>query len=156
MATYKKSVIVDGSWVKSGDLKTGVRAKIVSETTPTPSQFQNKDGSVKNQDVCQVKFEGFNETYKMALNRATINGLVDAFGEDAKDWMNKVLLVETEKMRVAGRAVIAVYLIAEGYHRADDANGYAVIVKNSVDPRDYEDQPSGHVEQQDASKDVPF
>lgn len=150
--------MIDGSWVKAADLKTGMRAKIVSETNPVPSQFQNKDGSVKNQDVCQIKFEGFNEVSKIALNRATINGLIDAFGEDSKDWMNKVLAVETEKMRVAGRAVIAVYLIAEGYHREDDANGYAVIVKNGIDPRNYEDQPSGHVEQQDdpRTKDLSF
>src|SRR3990167_146952 len=135
-----------------------MRAKIISETNPMPSQFQNKDGTVKNQDVCKVKFEGFNQVFNVALNRATINGLVDSFGEDSKNWMNQVLAVETEKMRVAGRAVVALYLIPDGFKRIDDQNGYAMIVRNEVDPREMETQPSGHVEQQDDPRDknLPF
>jgi hypothetical protein len=63
------------------------------------------------------------------LNRATINGLVDAFGEDSKLWQKQTLKVETEKMRVAGKAVVALYLIPKGYKKIDDTNGYAMIVK---------------------------
>ena|SRR3990167_7471408 len=132
MATYKKSVQVFGSWVKAADLKSGMRAKIVSETNPEPSQFQNKDGSVKSQDVCKVKFDGFDEAFKVALNRATINGLVEAWGEDSADWQNKVLTVETEKMRVGGKAVVALYLIPAGFERIDDENGYAIIVPQGL------------------------
>ena len=43
-------------------------------------------------------------------------------------WQGHSLTVETEKMRVAGKAVIALYLIPEGYKRIDDDNGYAIIV----------------------------
>jgi len=145
---YQKTVSFSGDWVKSADLKTGMKAVIISETNPMPSQFQNKDGSVKNQDVCKVKFNGFQTHYNVALNRATINGLVDAFGEDSKDWINKNLTVETEKMRVAGRAVTALYLIPDGFHRVDDENGYAVITRledNQPQSRN-EDEDSGHVD----------
>ncbi|MGH7249579.1 MAG: hypothetical protein ACREGC_01260, partial [Minisyncoccia bacterium] len=59
-------------------------------------------------------------------------GLVEAFGEDSANWQNHVLSMETEKVRVAGKSVTALYLIAEGYERADDANGYAIIVKKGM------------------------
>jgi hypothetical protein len=35
-------------------------------------------------------------------------------------------------MRVAGKAVVALYLIPENYERVDDENGYAVIVKKGT------------------------
>ena len=125
---YQKQVSFSGSWVKANEL-TSAKAKIVSETIPQESQFQDKNGNVKNQDVAKVRFEGTDEPLNVSLNRATINGLIDAYGEDSVNWMNKTLTVETEKMRVAGKAVTALYLIPEGYKRVDDENGYAVIVK---------------------------
>ena len=129
MATYKKNISLSGKWVKAQELVNVKKAKIVSETTPQPSQFLNKDGSIKNQDVCRVQFEGMSEPLNVSLNRATINGLVDAFGEDSRDWQGKYLSVETEKVRVAGKSVTALYLIPEGYEKVDDDNGYAMIIK---------------------------
>jgi len=145
---YTKQVSVGGDWVKKGDLKSGMKAVIVSETLPVPSQWEDKKGNLKNQDVCKVKFDGFETAYNVALNRATINGLVDAHGEDSKDWMNKPLSVEVEKQRVSGRAVIALYLIPQGFHREDDQDGYAIIVRDE-DHRPQsrsEDEDSGHVD----------
>ena len=90
---------------------------------------RNKDGSFKTQDVCKVQFEGMGEALNVSLNRATINGLVDAYGEDSKGWMGHYLTVEIEKMRVAGKAVTALYLIPAGYEKIDDSEGYTKIVK---------------------------
>jgi hypothetical protein len=118
-----------------------------------PSQFKNKDGSDKVQDVCKVLFQGDSEPLNVSLNRATINGLVDAFGEESADWQNKTLNVETEKVRVAGKSVTALYLIPEGYVKTDDANGYAVIVKS--DQQETIAKPSGAEIQIDDS-DIPF
>jgi len=118
-----------GAWVRSEELLNGSSAKIVSETQPQPSSFTNKDGSPKTQDVCKVKFESADESVNVSLNRATISGLVDAFGEESGDWQGKLLKVETEKMRVAGKAVTALYLIPSGYERVDNEDGYATIVK---------------------------
>lgn len=129
MANYKEKRGVSGKWAKASELTRVKRAKIVSETNPVPSTFTNRDGSVKTQDVCKVQFEGVNEALNVSLNQATINGLVNAFGEDSKNWQGHYLSVETEKMRVAGKAVTALYLIPEGYNRIDDENGYAMIVK---------------------------
>ena len=148
--------MVSGKWAKASELKTGTRAKIVSETNPQPSSFTNKDGSVKEQDVCKIVFEDKpGEQFNVSLNRATMNGLIDAFGEDSKAWMNNYLTVETEKMRIAGKAVTALYLIPEGYKRIDDSLGYAVIV-NSKEEVDIQEQVQEFDEEQISVKDIPF
>lgn len=105
----------------------------MSETVPMQSQFKNeKTGEVKMQDVAKILFSGDTEEKKISLNRATINGLIDAFGDDSSLWQEQVLIAETEKVRVAGKAVTAVYLVPEGYERVDDENGYTVIVKKGT------------------------
>lgn len=150
MTKYQKQ-ITQGKWAKASELVGGMRAKIVSETNPSPSSFLNKDGSPKVQDVCKIQFEGLPEPMNVSLNRATINGLVDAFGEDSKVWMGHPLIVETEKMRVAGKAVVALYLIPEGFRRIDDENGYALIIRAGE-----QDEPEigGHIN--DVGENMPF
>jgi len=129
MKYAKKVSFAQGAWVKISEIESGTTAKIISEATPQPSQFLNKDGSPKSQEVAKVLFKGFSEPLNVSLNNATINGLIDCLGEDSKDWMNKELNVETEKVRVAGKAVVALYLIPENYEKTDDDSGYAVIRK---------------------------
>ena len=80
MAQYKKQTMVGGKWAKAAEIKA-TKAKIVSETSPQTSTFLNKDGSQKTQDVCKVQFQGIPEALNVSLNRATINGWVDAFGD---------------------------------------------------------------------------
>ncbi len=129
MSIYKKRSTTQGSWVKASDIESGTTAQIVSETNPEPSQFLDKNGNPKTQDVAKVLFKGFPESVKVALNCTTINGLVDAFGEDSKNWQHKDLIAETEKVRVAGKAVTALYLIPEGYEKVDNEEGFAEIRK---------------------------
>jgi hypothetical protein len=129
MASYKKEVSIGGKWAKGSELVNEKRAKIVSETEPMPSQFLNKDGSVKTQDVCKVRFENQPEPLNLSLNRATINALVEAYGEDSRLWIDKYLGVETERVKVAGKTAVALYLIPEGFERMDDENGYTIIVR---------------------------
>jgi len=129
---YTKSQAIAGAWVKGSEVVSGTHCKLMSETNPMPSQFLNKDGSVKMQDVAKIQISGDAEQKNISLNRATINGLVDAFGEDSAGWQGHVLTIETEKVRVAGKAVTAVYLVPEGYERVDDENGYTVILKKGT------------------------
>lgn len=124
---YQKTNTTTGAWAKGSELTDITKAEIVGETIPQPSQFTNKDGSPKTQDVCKVRFEGKEETLNLSLNKATINGLVSAFGEESKDWMNQPLKVETEKVRVAGVARVAIYLVPEGYEKIDNDEGFAEI-----------------------------
>lgn len=135
MSKYQKQTMVGGKWAKASELSGIKGAVIVSPTEPTTSgTFKNKDGSPKVQNVCKVRFDGQADPLNVSLNRATINALVDAFGEESADWMNKPLSVETEKTRVAGKSVTALYLIPEGYEKLDDEDGYAIIVKEGTDP----------------------
>ena len=107
------------------------------------SQFKDeKTGETKFQDVAKVLFSGDTETKNISINRASINGLVDAYGEESADWQNHVLSCETEKMRVGGRAVTAVYLVPENYERVDDEGGYTVIVKKGTQVGAPEELPS--------------
>ena len=129
MAKYQRTMMTSGAWLKAAELKSGTRAKIVSETKSQPSQFLNKDGSPKTQDVCKIQIEGAKEPMNVSLNRATINGLIDAFGDDSLKWQGNYLTVETERVRVAGKTVVALYLIPQGFKKADDQNGYAMIIK---------------------------
>jgi hypothetical protein len=62
---------------------------------------------------------------KVSLNQPTINGLVDAFGEDSKNWQGKELSVRIDK--APGKYYL--YLIPAGYKCVDDDKGYPVIVK---------------------------
>ena len=130
---YQKSSTTSGAWAKGSELAGITKAKIVSETIPQPSQFKDKNGNDKTQDVCKVRFEGKEEALNLSLNKATINGLVDAFGEDSKEWMNHPLTVETEKVRVAGVARVAIYLIPQGYEKVDNDQGFADIVKMGLE-----------------------
>jgi hypothetical protein len=125
-------MFVGGKWAKASEIKPGTKAKIVSETTPQPSTFLDKNGMPKTQDVCKVQFQGNTEALNVNLNRATINGLVDAFGEDSAAWMNKILTTDTERVKVGGKTVHALYLVPEGYEKVDDENGFTVIVKEGT------------------------
>ncbi len=125
---YEEPSGVSGKWAKASELGSVKKAKIVSEATRQPSQFKDEKGNAKTQDVARVVFEGNSEPLNVSLNRATIGGLIKAFGKDSKEWMNHHLSVETEKVRVGGKANIALYLIPAGFKKIDDENGYAVIV----------------------------
>lgn len=140
---YQKQQSIGGAWVKGLEVQSGSRCKLMSETQPMQSQFKNeKTGEVKMQDLAKILFSGDAEEKNISLNRATINGLIDAFGDDSALWQGQVLTCETEKVRVAGKAVTAVYLVADGYERVDDENGYTVIVKSGTKVGAPEELPS--------------
>lgn len=147
-----------GAWIKGSDLTGITKAKIVNEAEPQTSQFKNKDGSPKMQDVCKVRFEGKDEAFNLSLNKTTINGLIEAFGDDSKNWMNKILGVETEKVRVAGKAAVAIYLIPDGYKKIDNDEGFAEIVKIGSEDIVEKDQniPIINEDQETDASDIPF
>ena len=129
MAEYQKNQRVSGDWVKATNLQSGTRAKLVSAVHPVESQFTDKDGNKKNQDVGKIVFENDREPKNVSLNRATIDGLVDAFGTKSEDWVNKPLTVQTEKMIVGGKRVTALYLLPDGYALKEDEGGFMQVVR---------------------------
>jgi hypothetical protein len=134
MAKYTKTI--GGAWARGADITQGTKAKIVSETVHSESQFKDKNGAPKMQDVAKVRFEGKEEAMNVNLNRATIYGLIDAFGEESKEWIGKVLTVHTEKVVVGGKRVTALYLVPEGFEVKENSEGYVEIVRTGDSPAD--------------------
>src|SRR3990167_2381131 len=131
MAEYTKTQFVSGGWVKTSELKNETKAKIKNEVVPVQSQFKDKNGNEKKQDVGKVLFQGQKEAVNVNINRATIFGLIDAFGNDSKNWIDQVLTVHTEKVMVAGKRVTALYLVPKGYSVHENDEGYIEIRKGN-------------------------
>lgn len=130
MATYSKSSGVGGEWVDKAKLTNGQRAKIITESVPTEETYEGKP---KTRNIVKVVFEGDKEPKNVDLNRATVNGLIDAFGPDSKEWMNKVLTVHAEKAVIGGSRKILLYLLPPGFEVAEDSGGYLIVQPVGMD-----------------------
>ncbi len=150
---FPKQGGVSGKWLKASEIKSGAKCKLVSEAKLVPSQFENKDGTVKNQTVAKIRFQEGEEPMNVSINRASQNALIDAFGEDSKDWQGHLLTALTERVVVAGKRVTALYLIPEGFEMGEDDNGYVVITKIGGEE---ENLPEVSVEEDIDPKDIPF
>lgn len=117
---YNKPSTTQGAWVRAVDLKIGTTGKLVSETLP-------QEGEFGTQDVAKIRINGDDETKNVRVNKPSLAGLITAFGDESKDWINKELTLQTEKMLVGGRRVTALYLIPEGFELTEDEGGYLVI-----------------------------
>jgi hypothetical protein len=128
MAKYTKTI--GGAWAKGSDLASGTKAQIVSETVHTESRYKDeKTGAAKYQDVAKVRFDGKDEALNVNLNRATVYGLIDAFGEESKEWTGHTLTVHTEKVVVGGKRVTALYLVPDGFEVKENSEGYVEILR---------------------------
>ena len=155
MAIYKKNTPVEGNWIKGEAVKSGGKCKLVGETNPRESQYKKEDGTPKMQDVSKIKFEGDPEIYNIGINRASINALVDAFGEDSKNWMNKILTAITEKVVVFGKRRTALYLVPEGYEVGETEDGFVKIER--MGGKKEEDIPEIEPDEDEIkSVDIPF
>jgi len=132
MAIYSINTL-KGGWVDKKTLKSGTKAKLVSETNPVPSNFKNEDGTPQTQDVAQILIAGESESKNIKINKATIEALVEAFGPDSAKWMNHPLTIETEKTQFGGKRGIIVYLVPEGYEVKEDLAGYVHITQMGHD-----------------------
>ena len=125
MATYTKQV-GGGNWLKAEKVPDGVQAYLVDETNPSTTTIKGKE---VNRDVSKIKIKGFEEVFNINLNKTTINGLVDAFGGDSKNWIKKIVTIKKRETNVGGREFEVLYLIPEGYELTKDENKYLVITK---------------------------
>ena len=151
MAKYQRNSFTSGKWATKSELyDKGIKqAKIVSETNPEPSNFPDSKGNPQMQDVCKAQFEGMNEAMKVSLNRATINALVEAFGEDSKNWQGHNLGLEIDKL--PGKK-FPLYLIPDGFKRIEDDAGYSVIVKEDQESVQVAPEDNGEV----GAGEIPF
>lgn len=127
MAIYKQSSGIKGDWVKTNELTNGMLIKLVTETKPSQGEYGE-------QNVAQCKIKGFNDVKNIRINKTSIGGLIQAFGEDSNGWIDKALTVNVEKALVAGKRVTILYLVPEGFELKEDGNGYMVIVPSGTVP----------------------
>ena len=120
---FTKNSGVQGIWINKKELKNGTELKLVSEAKEEPSQ---QGGT---QIVAKCRTEGDNEPKNVAINNPSKNALIDAFGEDSKEWVNKPLTIQTEKVIVGGKRGIALYLIPDGFEVVEDSEGYVKVLR---------------------------
>ena len=145
---YTKKTGSSGAWIDKDTIENGTLVKIVADTEP-------REGEYGTQNVTKVRVKGAEQSVNANLNQCTINGLIDAFGDDSKDWIGKVLTFQKEKMNVGGRRVTAMYLVPDGYVLSEDEQGYLVIssktrqTMNKVDTVDTIEYPEEDINPED-------
>lgn len=118
---------VGGAWLDKKSLKNGDVIKIVTEAKETVSQQGN------TQLVAKVLVRGGEtEAKNVAINKPSMTALVDAFGDDTVDWVNKHLSVHIEKTLIGGQRGYALYLLPEGFEVTEDDGGYLVVQRIGV------------------------
>ena len=86
------------NWLKAADLKPNSTAKIISEADWEETTYK---GESYNQFTCMVEFEGAEK--KLKLTMASCNEISPVYGEDTKDWVGKILQLESIKVMVGGQ-----------------------------------------------------
>lgn len=123
MAKVTKSSGSGGMWLKKDELKNGDIMKLVSEA-------KDEEGQNGTQLVAKCRIKGQEgDAMNVAINKPSKNALIDAFGDDTKEWVGKLLTIQVEKGVFAGRRGIAMYLVPEGFELTEDEGGYLVILK---------------------------
>jgi hypothetical protein len=141
-----------GKWANTDDLKDGQKAKILDECTKQESQFKDKDGNPKVENIAKVQFQGLTEPVNARLNWTTINGLIDAFGKESKEWIGKVLTVKLIDGLVGDTMRTILYLIPEGFELGKTADKKLVIRKIGDVAPDESQYPANEI----SPDDIPF
>lgn len=111
-----------GAWLDKSTLESGTKLTLVTEAI-------EQEGQNGTQIVAKAKVEGQSESRNVAINNPSKNALIDAFGPDSINWVDKPLSTHVEKTVVGGKRGYALYLIPEGFELGEDSEGYVVISK---------------------------
>lgn len=110
-----------GKWLDKSELKNGDQVKIVSEA-------KLEAGQHGEQLVAKVKLRGGdNEAKNVAINGQSRKAIVQAYGDETSNWIDKIFTVELDKTTIGGKRVLVLYLIPEEFELKEDAGGYLVI-----------------------------
>lgn len=96
---YAKKSVSQGVWLRKGeDVKDQDLVEIMNEGT-------EEDGQFGTQDVFLVKTAAGKEG-KLSFNQTSLNNLIDAFGDDAVNWVGKTVKVWLFKDFKDGKLVV--------------------------------------------------
>lgn len=138
---YSKSI--GGAWLDTKTLAKGSKVKIINETVKQDSQFKDKEGNAKVENVAKVQIEGEANPVNMRLNWTTIYGLIDAFGKESKSWIGQPLTAEKVRALVGDTMRDIIYLVPEGFELGENEESKLVIkrvggkVEKEAEPNDY-------------------
>lgn len=151
MTKVTKSSGVGGKWLDKASLKTGDVAKIKTEATEEPSQLGG------TQLVAKLHVKGHTEPANIAINKPSKNALIDAFGDDTKNWVDKLLTINVERTIISGKRGYALYLVPEGFEVGEDSGGYIVVSRIGGAPTDAEPKDTVEYPEEDINpNDIPF
>jgi hypothetical protein len=136
---YNKKVSV-GSFLKKGvDFKDSDILEIANEGKEVEGQFGM-------QDLFLVKLADGKEG-NVGFNQTTINGLVDAYGKDAVNWIGKKVKAVKVKQNVAGKFVDVWYFAHPDAELTE--NGFIMVKAAKEDTNEY-------TEGEASSEEIPF
>lgn len=127
MAKINRTGGAGGAWLDKSQLNNGDVLKLVSEAMEIESQHGPQLVA-----KCRVKGHA-GEAVNVAINGASRNALIDAFGDDSKLWVDKLLTVDVEKGTNGGKRTYTLRLVPEGFSIETDSEGYVVITRDPVD-----------------------
>jgi hypothetical protein len=98
---YQKKISVGAFFKKGVDIKEGDVVEITNEGKEVPGEFGM-------QDVFLIKLSDGREG-NVSINQTSINGFIDAFGEDSLQWIGKRVKVWRIKQSVSGKFLDVYY-----------------------------------------------
>lgn len=101
MSIYQKKVSV-GQFAKKGeDFRDG-------DVVTLANEGRQVEGKFGTQDVFLVKFSTGEKNF--TLNQTSINNMIDAYGDDSKNWIGKEAKINLILQNVQGKMVKVAYL----------------------------------------------
>lgn len=77
-----------GQFLKGKDVKKGATVEILDEGRwENSKKFTYEDGTPQKQCIFSVKYEG--EEKQLKLNKASRVAMIDAFGDETRNWVGK-------------------------------------------------------------------
>lgn len=134
---YSKSL--GGAWLDTDKVVDGSKVKIINETEKRDSQFKDKDGNPKTENVAKVQFQGMTEPVNMRLNWTTIYGLIDAFGKESKSWIGQTLTARVKEAVVGDTVRTIIYLVPDGFDLVKNDEKKLEIRRTTTESQESED-----------------
>lgn len=138
-----------GAWLKKDELKSGEPLKIVSEA----GLVEGQNGP---QLVAKVRRKGETDAYNIAINNTSKNALIELYGDDTKDWVDKVVTAETEQTRIGGKRSTILYLIPEGFEMGETDDGFVAIKRKDVQIGSTKKERTVDVDSEEDLRDAPL
>ena len=131
--TYTRRVSV-GQFLKKGtDIKDGDLIEIANEGVETQGEYGT-------QNIFLIKLADGREG-NVSFNQTTINGLIDAFGEKAVNWIGKRVKATKIKQNVAGKFLDVWYFAHPDAELTE--NGFILKLKKAQQPANLSNPPYG-------------